>query len=70
MAAQPKHRLRTRTKKRRAQWNIKKVGLASVPVVKCTQCGENTPGHKACVKCGYYKNMLIKATKARVKKVS
>lgn len=43
-----------RDKRRSNVWKLDVPALS-----KCTQCGELTAPHKACVNCGYYKGVQV-----------
>ena len=45
---------KTRKRKRRTHYKLTLAG-----VTKCPNCGEVTKMHRACRKCGYYKNKVV-----------
>ncbi len=54
--AVPKHKKSKSRTRRQRRANMK---LTLPQMTKCTECGERTPSHKACMHCGYYKGNLV-----------
>ncbi len=54
--AVPKHKKSKARTRRQRRANMK---LTLPQMVKCPECGELTPPHKACIHCGSYKGKSI-----------
>lgn len=54
MAVPKKKTSASKSKMRRANWNVKIPGLS-----KCSNCGSSIKPHKVCPSCGYYKKREV-----------
>lgn len=54
--AVPKKKTSKSRKKMRRRANMK---VTLPQMTKCSECGELTPSHRACIHCGYYKSKPV-----------
>lgn len=54
MPLPPKRHAKARGRKRRSH-----DGLSAVSLITCSHCGEKKPPHRACPRCGYYKDVEV-----------
>ncbi|MCA9391836.1 50S ribosomal protein L32 [candidate division WWE3 bacterium] len=60
----------TRKNQRHRAWENSQIQAMHVDLITCSNCGEQTVKHRACLSCGFYKGVAVTEPKAQVRKVS